>query len=341
MCDPTDCRYLSQASHLLLTISKDGFIEAVDRLNPKLFGRTPDELLGRPLSALMAPDERKHFERVLARCETGESVWEPLVFLTAAGRRRPLLCCFQPIADRPRKGAILVTGIGMAPAEASGRSQTAAVLGHLAFHCHRPLHRLMQAVEVILQEHPMSEAARRCREDLDCLVEELTEHAAWPPPEEVADQPMDVVRILEGTLRVLDTDPSFEGLRVQLRPDEAAVWAHVHPVGLAIMALHLAANARDATAAAKSPRLNIDIHPRDEEVVIEFADNGRGMPRDQASAVLSSCFTRGRGTEVQVGLGLAICQQITGFMGGSLHIRSHRGRGTTVSVTLRAAKPPQ
>jgi PAS domain S-box-containing protein len=324
-----------------LAISKDGLIEAVDRLNPRLFGRTPDELIGKPLTALMAPDERKHFERVLGRCETGESVWEPLVFLAAGGRRRPLLCCFQPITDRPRRGAILVTGIGMAPAEASARSETAAVLGHLAFHCHRPLHRLMQAVEVILQEHPMSEAARRCRADLDCLVEELTEHAAWPAPEEVADQPMDVVRLLEGTLRVLDTDPSFEGLRVQLRPDEAAVWAHAHPVGLAIVALHLASNARDATAAARSPRLNIDIHPRDAEVVLEFADNGRGMPRDQASAALSSCFTGGRGAAAQVGLGLATCQQLAHFMGGSLRIQSHRGRGTTISLILRAASPPQ
>jgi C4-dicarboxylate-specific signal transduction histidine kinase len=188
----------------------------------------------------------------------------------------------------------------------------------------------------------MSEAARRCRADLDCLVEELTEHAAWPPPEEVADQPMDVVRILEGTLRVLDTDPSFEGLRVQLRPDEAAVWAHAHPVGLAIVALHLAANARDATAATRSPRLNIDVHPRDSEVVMEFADTGRGLPRDQASAVLSSCFTRGRGAEAQVGLGLATCQELAQFMGGSLRIQGHRGQGTTVSITLRAAAtPPQ
>jgi PAS domain S-box-containing protein len=328
---------MSQASHLLLSISRAGVIQGVDRLNPKVLGRTASQIKGQGLADLMAPGERKHFERVLERCDTGESVWDRFVFLTADGRRRPVLCCLQPLKGRRRQGSLLVTGLGMMAADASVRSEAAAALGRLAFRCHRPLHRLIQAIEVILEEFPASEAARRCREDLDDLIEELSRYAAWPPPEAMADQPVDVVRVLEGTLCLLDADPSYGDLQMHLRPDEASVWAYAHPVGLSIVALHLAANARDATAGLQSPRLNIDVHPRGEQAIVEFADNGRGMRREETNSAFSFCFTQAKGPEPRVGLGLATCQELVRFMGGGLRIQSHRRQGTTVSVTLRAA----
>jgi len=341
MCNPLDCRYLSQASRILLAISPDGTIREVDRLNPTVLGRRCDDLRGTALADLVAPGERRHVARALERCETGEAVWDQFVFVATDGRRLPALVCFQPMAGDAQEPALLVTGVGLDLGGSAARTEAAAVLGRLAFRCHKPVHRLMQAVEALLAEHPTNEAARRCRQEVECLAEELSRYAAWPPPETVADLPVDVVGVLEATLRLLDGDPSYAGLRVSLRPDNAAVWARAHPVGLAFVALHLIANARDASADVASPRLNIDVHPDQKRVVIDFADNGRGLLREDLSDCFSLCFSHAASDEDHTGLGLATCSELLRFMGGSVRMQSRRGQGATVSVVLPAAAGPQ
>ncbi len=340
MCNPMDCRYLAQASRILLAVSPDGTIRGVGRLHPTVLGRTCDDLRGTALADLVAPGERKHVARTLERCETGEAVWDQFVFLADDGRRLPVLVCLQPMAGDTREPALLLTAVGLGLGESAARTEAAAVLGRLAFRCHKPVHRLMQAVEALLAEHPTNEAARRCRQEVEALAEELSRYAAWPPPETVADLPVDVVGVLEATLHLLDGDPSYARLRVSLRPDDAAVWASAHPVGLAFVALHLIANARDASAAVASPRLNIDVHPDEERVVVDFADNGCGLLREDLSDCFSLCFSHAEPQEDHTGLGLATCSELVRFMGGSVRMQSRRGQGTTVSVVLPAAARP-
>lgn len=213
MCNPVDCRYLSRASRILLSVSPDGTIREVDRRNPTVFGRAFAELEGTAMADLLVPEEREHFGRALERCDAGQPVWDQFVFLGTDGRRLPALCCFQPISGHPEEPAILVTGVGLDASESAARTEAAAVLGRLAFRCHKPVHRLMQAVEALLAEHPANEAARRCREEVERLAEELSQYAAWPSPDTVSDQPVNVVSVLEETLRLLDDDPSYEASR--------------------------------------------------------------------------------------------------------------------------------
>jgi PAS domain S-box-containing protein len=334
MCNPMDCRYLSQASRILLAVAPDGIIREVDRLNPTVLGRRCDALRGTALADLVAPGERKHVARALERCETGQPVWDEFHFLADDGRHLPALVCLQPMTGG--EPTLLVTGIALDLGESAARTEAAAVLGRLAFRCHKPVHRLMQAVE-----DPTNEAACRCRDEVECLAEELSRYAAWPAPEVVADLPVDVVGVLEATLHLVDADPSYARLQVRLRPDDAAVWARAHPVGLAFVALHLIANARDASADVASPRLHIDIHPDQQRVVIDFADNGRGLLREDLSDCFSLCFSRGACDEDHTGLGLATCSEMVRFMGGSVRMQSRRGQGTIVSVVLPAADRPQ
>jgi signal transduction histidine kinase len=66
---------------------------------------------------------------------------------------------------------------------------------------------------------------------------------------------------------------------------------------------------------------------------IEFADTGKGIPKEDLSKVTEPFFTtkpEGKGT----GLGLAICKRIVQEHGGKFEISSEAGRGTTVSITL-------
>lgn len=340
MCTPTDCRYLSRASHLLVAVSPSGTVRRVDPGAGAPLGRSARDLLGTPLADIVADDQRKALTRLLAQARDGLPVWQPLTFVTADGRPETLLCCFQPLADADTpRGAVLVTGLKLETLESDLQAQAAAVLGNVAFRCHGPAHRLMQAIEAVLAEHPKCAAAGRCRTDLDGLLDVLSQAAAWP--EELSrGRPVDVVRLLEGALRLIDESPEFARLKVVLRPDSPSAWADVDPAGLAFVALHLASNARDATAGVRQPRMIIDVAADAQRVTLAFQDNGRGIEPEDAACVFSACFSKSGAKGDHVGVGLATCRELVRHMGGRMRMQSRPSQGTTVLVTLPAAAPP-
>jgi signal transduction histidine kinase len=68
-----------------------------------------------------------------------------------------------------------------------------------------------------------------------------------------------------------------------------------------------------------------------EAVVVEFADEGPGMPQDVAERVFNPFFT----TKPQgSGLGLAIVRKIVDAHDGSIDLETAPGRGTLIRVTL-------
>ncbi len=72
-------------------------------------------------------------------------------------------------------------------------------------------------------------------------------------------------------------------------------------------------------------------------VVLRVVDDGEGIPEEVLPRIFEPQFsTRSTGT----GLGLAIVQRVVRAWGGSVHVRSEEGRGTTVSVTMRVWRDP-
>ncbi len=323
----------------MAAVSPEGSIERIDAHRPNALGYEPGDLRGKPLADLIAPGQQAHVARILERCETGQPVWDDLTFVAADGGHEPMLVCFQPLRDA-QAPLLLVTGLRREAMEVQARADAAVVLGHLAFQCHRPAHRLMQAVEALREDGAPSQVADQCRTQLDAILEAMSGAAAWPAADAREAQPTDVVAVLEAALRRLDTDLSFGDLDIDLQPDESAMWARTHPVGLACVALHLAANARDATAKADEPRLSISAYRRGERIVLEFTDNGSGMDCEDAQCAFSPFFKKGGEKESGGGTGLATCCELIHFMGGTIRMQSRRSRGTTVFLTFPSASPP-
>jgi signal transduction histidine kinase len=338
MCEPTDCRYLSQATHLLLTVGNEGEIRSTDPRRGRALGYDTAALPGLPLSDLVPEAERGHLARLLERTDHAPAVWDRLTFARGDGRHEPLLCCFQRLrgADQPQ-GAILVTGLRLEPVQQHLRAEAAAALGHLAFTCHTPAHRLMQAVEALLAECPTSHAAQRCRDDLEGLLDALSQAAAWP---KANGRPVDAVAVVEAALASLEGDEAFARLAVALRPESPAAWTTVHPAALAYVTLHVAANARDATARTASPRLCITVTAERKRVVVEFQDNGCGLDADDRASALAPCAAGACRQGGRAGVGLASCRQVLEHFGGTLRLHGRPNQGATVVVALPAAKPP-
>ena len=81
--------------------------------------------------------------------------------------------------------------------------------------------------------------------------------------------------------------------------------------------------------------IRIAAHPDGgDHVVIDFSDDGSGIPEDHLAKVFEPFFTTKRG-EGGSGLGLHIVQStVTGVLGGTLAVRSVSGQGTGFTLRL-------
>jgi signal transduction histidine kinase len=68
-------------------------------------------------------------------------------------------------------------------------------------------------------------------------------------------------------------------------------------------------------------------------VQVQIADTGPGIPSEDLRRIFDPFFTT-KGPGQGTGLGLAICQRIVKAHQGSLEVKSRKGQGTTVLMTL-------
>ncbi|BAF60438.1 signal transduction histidine kinase [Pelotomaculum thermopropionicum SI] len=81
--------------------------------------------------------------------------------------------------------------------------------------------------------------------------------------------------------------------------------------------------------------LNTSYNPDTENLILEVADNGCGIPAENMSNLFDPFFTtRPKGT----GLGLAIAYEIIRAHGGNIEVESEEGAGTSVRIYLQRAK---
>ena len=85
---------------------------------------------------------------------------------------------------------------------------------------------------------------------------------------------------------------------------------------------------------AQTVRLALESGGRD-AVVVEFAGDGPGMPRDVADRVFNPFFTTNFTTKARgSGLGLAIVRRFVDAHDGSIDLKTAPGQGTLIRVTL-------
>lgn len=84
-------------------------------------------------------------------------------------------------------------------------------------------------------------------------------------------------------------------------------------------------------------RLRIGALRDGDNVVLEVADDGHGMPAEQVAAIFEPFHTAGKrdGT----GLGLGIVKRVVEGHGGSIEVQSAKGEGTTFRVSLPIEGP--
>jgi nitrogen fixation/metabolism regulation signal transduction histidine kinase len=123
-----------------------------------------------------------------------------------------------------------------------------------------------------------------------------------------------------------------EGLRVEIELPTEDVVGFIDPVLLRQALVNLIDNAIDAVH--NTGTITLAASREADDVILEVADTGVGLPTDDTEMLLQPFFsTKGRGS----GMGLALVHRIVADHGGTLHLENRSPRGTVARIVLTDA----
>jgi two-component system cell cycle sensor histidine kinase/response regulator CckA len=148
--------------------------------------------------------------------------------------------------------------------------------------------------------------------------------------------PVDVVRVIDRAVQIAaGTVKHRARIERDYRPVPTVLADEARLVQVII---NLLTNAADAIPADRGQgTITVGTRVEDGEVVAWVADDGVGIPDDVRARIFDPFFTT-KEVGVGTGLGLSISHNLVTSMQGRLLVDSEAGRGTTVSVVLKAAE---
>lgn len=168
-------------------------------------------------------------------------------------------------------------------------------------------------------------------EQLRQVVARMRVGDSLPPP----GASCDAARIVDATVRILRRDLE-RSARIEVLLSEVPPVA-IDASALGQIVLNLLLNAAQAIdeAGMHGRSIRVQIEPDNEHVVLRVSDTGPGIAADRLERVFEPHYTTRPGGS---GLGLSIVRELTERAGGSVHVESAIGVGTTVEARLLPAR---
>lgn len=338
---------VQQAPEAVVVTDVSGRIESLNRAFQVKTGWQEEEALGRDLFTLLAvPPEvvagvRQSVEAgqvwrgsYQARRCNGEVYWEEATISPVRdlnGRTARLVHIQRDVTERRRLEAI---------AEAINMTeQIGYVFAGLRHELANPLGSAMMALSALRENivrwplEQVLECVERALTELDragYLLRTLKTFSL----EGLEPVPLELGAFLEQFLRLVQEDFERRGISLSLAHPPEEVVALADPRALHQVLLNLLSNAADALEGQPLREIALRLERRTRTVDLVVADTGRGMEPEEVARLFRPFYT----TKPQgSGLGLVISQRLMAGMRGTITIKSARGRGTEVTLTLEGA----
>lgn len=220
-------------------------------------------------------------------------------------------------------------------------SEKMAAIGQLAagvaHEINNPLTGILGFTELLLQSDGLTAEQR---EDLESvlhqskrcctIVQNLLQFSRRKSPQK---GPVPVESILIPTLELVRCDFRSANISIQNDIPRGLPPIHGDASQLEQVFLNIIVNARQAMAGRENSSLTIRVFQKSAKIVIQFEDNGPGIPPENLGKVFDPFFSTkpvGKGT----GLGLSISYGIIQQHHGSIRVESEMGAGTRFVIEL-------
>jgi signal transduction histidine kinase len=167
------------------------------------------------------------------------------------------------------------------------------------------------------------------------INQQITDFLNYSRPAKANLQPMDVRKVVEDSLRIVEVQADEHDIKVGLIEHENVPNIMGDPEFLRSVFNNLFINALQAMQ-SQGGLLNVKISPDDDNkyVKVEVADTGSGIPEENLEKVFEPYFST---KETGTGLGLAIVQKVVDIHHGTVGVTSNLGEGTRFTVRLPKA----
>ncbi len=222
------------------------------------------------------------------------------------------------------------------------RVEKFAALGHIAsviaHEIRNPLSGIATTVQNLEMEceedSPQKKDLKSILEEVDRLEKMLRETLDLARPLSLQMEEVDVVELLTSTMALLGKEALKRKITVKQDFDRRVLHIKADPQRLRQVFLNLALNAIDAIGEQGEIVIRATLRSapgRKEKIVIDFRDNGVGIPAGHLNKIFDPFFTT---KKVGTGLGLAVSHRIIQDHNGMIEVESHEKRGTNFRVTL-------
>ncbi len=144
---------------------------------------------------------------------------------------------------------------------------------------------------------------------------------------------VDINKTLNETVDFLENESRFRNIDIQIDPQTSLPTIMSDSSQLQQVFLNIINNAIDAIGKGGEIHIRTTHLSSNNEIMIEIADNGPGIPKENLGKIFDPFFTTkevGKGT----GLGLSIVYSIIEKLGGRIMVASEEGQGTTFTIYL-------
>ena len=336
----------------LLTLTAAGVIRSVNLAAAELLGRECSQLVGRLFVTLCAEPERGRFRTLLSTRDGSQRRAMHVDLLLPDGRALPVELRLRQ--SLRKSGVLHLTLLDATQREREEREKEELRLASkskdefiamLSHELRTPLTPALAIASKMTREPELQSELRRSFEVIERslatearLIDDLLDATGIARGKvRVERQRVDVHGLIEQS--VLAALPDSQAKRVQLEflPDASASLAEVDPLRLRQVLANLLGNALKFTPAGGQVQVRTWNGPG--SLVVEVSDTGMGFPPSEGPRLFAAFEQLERasrpGSELGLGLGLAICKGLVELHGGKITATSAGvGQGARFTVEL-------
>lgn len=356
---------LQSVPDAMVVINDVGIITAFSKAAESLFGYEATEVLGRNVSMLMAPsDKRDHDGHIARYLRTGEKriigIGRTVTARRSDGTLFPidlkigeakigdhyLFTAFMRDLTEQRRNESRIKALQSELVHFSRLSSVGTMASALAHELNQPLTVVTNYLEAArdLLDSPDEEKMQLVQEALGeaakqsvragQIVRKLRDYVSRG---EIEKRPTPLVPLLGDAVALIKAEMGAQAGELSVSVEEGITDILADPIQIQQVVINIVRNAMEAMAGQEDPRVEIRAVPASGGyVMITIEDNGPGIDRevaDQLFRPLASSKSTG------MGLGLSICKTIIEAHGGAIEAVPAEEGGTRFVFTVEHASP--
>jgi len=198
----------------------------------------------------------------------------------------------------------------------------------LAHELRNPLHIVRGDAELLARRPENAESCQDILEEVDRIDHFINELLDYTRPLEPGQEHAEVGTVIRSARTAVRRTHQQDNVGIKVQGGDELCVA-MEPDHLRQVLINLLENAVDATA--PGGQVKVAARPESRGVLLEVADEGRGIAPQDLQQIFKPFFTR---RPAGTGLGLSIVSRLVELYDGQVEVRSSPGEGTTVTVRL-------